>query len=239
MSGSPALEVRGLTGGYGAMQVLHGIDMTIPANRITALVGGNGAGKTTTMRMLAGLVSPQGGVIRYDRETITDWSAAQRVAAGIALVPEGRLVFPDMSVEENLRLGAITKKARPHTADGIERVYAQFPRLGERRSQMAGTLSGGEQQMLALGRGLMSRPKVLLLDEPSLGLAPMMVQVIFDAITALAEADMTILLAEQNVGLSLEIAERAFVLESGNIVMEGGGKELLNNPNIQKAYLGI
>ena len=186
--------------------------VSVPAGRITALVGGNGAGKTTAMRMLAGLLTPDSGTIRYKGEAVEGWSSAQRVAAGIVLVPEGRLVFPDMTVEENLRLGAINRQARPHTAEGLDKVYAQFPRLGERRRQAAGTLSGGEQQMLALGRGLMSLPKVLLLDEPSLGLAPLMVDLIFDAIGALAGAGMTILLSEQNVGLALELAERAFVL---------------------------
>ncbi|MXW90745.1 MAG: ABC transporter ATP-binding protein [Rhodospirillaceae bacterium] len=233
------LEVGGLAGGYGRLQVLHGVDLAVPAGRITALVGGNGAGKTTTMAMLAGLLAPSAGTIRYRGDAVEGWSAAQRVAAGLVLVPEGRLVFPDMTVEENLRLGAINRQARSHAAEELEGVYAQFPRLAERRRQAAGTLSGGEQQMLALGRGLMSRPRLLLLDEPSLGLAPVMVDLIFDAIGDLAGAGMTILLSEQNVGLSLELAERAYVLENGAVALSGSGRDLLGNAGVQRAYLGL
>ena len=239
MTGGALLEVEGLTGGYGPLRVLHGIDFAVPAGRITALVGGNGAGKTTTMAMLAGLLAPSAGAIRYKGDAVEGWSAAQRVAAGLVLVPEGRLVFPDMTVEENLRLGAINRQARAHTAEELERAYAQFPRLAERRRQAAGTLSGGEQQMLALGRGLMSRPQLLLLDEPSLGLAPVMVDLIFDAIGDLAGGGMTILLSEQNVGLSLELAERAYVLENGTIALAGSGRDLLGNAEVQRAYLGL
>ncbi len=239
MTGGALLEVGGLAGGYGPLRVLHGVDFTVPAGRITALVGGNGAGKTTTMAMLAGLIAPSAGTIRYRGDAVEGWSSAQRVAAGLVLVPEGRLVFPDMTVEENLRLGAIGRRARPHAAEGLETVYARFPRLAERRRQAAGTLSGGEQQMLALGRGLMSRPQSLLLDEPSLGLAPMMVDLIFDAIGDLAGAGMTILLSEQNVGLSLELAERAYVLENGAIALSGSGRDLLGNAEVQRAYLGL
>ena len=178
LSGAPAmndgalLDVRGLAGGYGPVKVLHGIDFSVPGGRITALVGGNGAGKTTAMAMLAGLLEPDSGTIRYGGSAVEGWGSARRVAAGIVLVPEGRLVFPDMTVEENLRLGAINRQARRHTADGMEQVYAQFPRLGERRRQSAGTLSGGEQQM-SRGPGLMSRPRILLLDEPSWARPPM------------------------------------------------------------------
>ncbi len=239
MSGGALLEVGGLAGGYGPLRVLHGVDFAVPAGRIAALVGGNGAGKTTTMAMLAGLLAPSAGTIRYKGEAVDSWSPAQRVAAGLVLVPEGRLVFPDMTVEENLRLGAIGRQARPHTAEGLETVYGRFPRLAERRRQAAGTLSGGEQQMLALGRGLMSRPHLLLLDEPSLGLAPVMVDLIFDAIGDLAGAGMTILLSEQNVGLSLELAERAYVLENGAIALSGSGRDLLGNAEVQRAYLGL
>ena len=239
MSGGALLEVGGLAGGYGRLQVLHGVDLAVPAGRITALVGGNGAGKTTTMAMLAGLLAPSAGTIRYRGDAVEGWSAAQRVAAGLVLVPEGRLVFPDMTVEENLRLGAINRQARSHAAEELEGVYAQFPRLAERRRQAAGTLSGGEQQMLALGRGLMSRPRLLLLDEPSLGLAPVMVDLIFDAIGDLAGAGMTILLSEQNVGLSLELAERAYVLENGAVALSGSGRDLLGNAGVQRAYLGL
>ena len=239
MSGGALLEVGGLAGGYGPLRVLHGVDFTVPAGRIAALVGGNGAGKTTTMAMLAGLIAPSAGTIHYRGEAIAGWSPARRVAAGLVLVPEGRLVFPGMTVEENLRLGAIGRQARPHSAEGLEAVYSRFPRLAERRRQAAGTLSGGEQQMLALGRGLMSRPQLLLLDEPSLGLAPVMVDLIFDAIGDLAGAGMTILLSEQNVGLSLELAERAYVLENGAIALSGSGRDLLGNAGVQRAYLGL
>ncbi len=239
MNDGALLEVRGLAGGYGPVRVLHGIDFAVPAGRIAALVGGNGAGKTTTMAMLAGLLDPDSGTIRYEGSAVEGWGSAQRVAAGIVLVPEGRLVFPDMTVEENLRLGAINRQVRRHTAQGMEQVYAQFPRLGERRRQSAGTLSGGEQQMLALGRGLMSRPRILLLDEPSLGLAPMMVDLIFEAIGELAAGGMTILLSEQNVGLSLELADRAYVMENGAIALSGSGRDLLGNAEVRRAYLGL
>ena len=239
MTGGALIEATGLAGGYGPAKVLHGIDLAVPAGGIAALVGGNGAGKTTAMRMLAGLLPPASGTVRYRGEAIEGWNTARRVAAGIVLVPEGRLVFPDMTVEENLRLGAIAPPARPHTAEGLAQVYERFPRLGERRRQAAGTLSGGEQQMLALGRGLMSRPRLLLLDEPSLGLAPAMVDLIFDAIGDLAGAGMTILLSEQNVGLSLELAERAYVLNGGVVALAGTGAELLEDAGVRRAYLGL
>jgi len=239
MTVASVLNVQALAGGYGPLQVLHGVGLDVQSSSITALVGGNGAGKTTTMRMIAGLLRPSLGSITYQGADITAWESARRVAAGIALVPEGRLVFPDLSVEQNLRLGALSRTARPHTAEGLERIYAQFPRLSERRRQAAGTLSGGEQQMLALGRGLMSRPKILLLDEPSLGLAPMMVDLIFETISDLAGTGMTILLSEQNIGRALEMAAQAYVIENGRITLEGHGRELAANPDIRKAYLGL
>ena len=239
MTGDALLDVAGLAGGHGPVRVLHGIDFAVPAGRIAALVGGNGAGKTTAMAMLAGLLAPAAGTIRYRGTPVEGWSAARRVAAGIVLVPEGRLVFPDLTVEENLRLGAINRQARPHMAEGLESVYARFPRLAERRRQAAGTLSGGEQQMLALGRGLMSRPQVLLLDEPSLGLAPMMADLIFEAIGHLAGGGMAILLSEQNVGISLELADRAYVLENGRIALAGTGSDLLGDAGVRRAYLGL
>ncbi|MCY4190023.1 MAG: ABC transporter ATP-binding protein [Rhodospirillaceae bacterium] len=239
MNSGPLLDVRLLGGGYGPMQVLHGVDLTVQPSSITALVGGNGAGKTTTMRMLAGLLLPKSGTVMYQGKDITTWDAAKRVATGIALVPEGRLVFPDLSVEQNLRLGAISPSARPHTANRLEQVYSQFPRLRERRRQIAGTLSGGEQQMLALGRGLMSRPKILLLDEPSLGLAPMMVDQIFETISGLTSNGMTILLSEQNIGRALKMASQAYVIENGRISLDGEGWELAAKPEVQRAYLGL
>jgi branched-chain amino acid transport system ATP-binding protein len=199
MSGDAILTAEALVGGYGAVEVLHGISLSVARNGITALVGGNGAGKTTTLRFLSGLLATTSGEIRFDGEAITGWDAARRVAAGIALVPEGRMIFPDLSVEENLRLGAFAARARRHTAETLDRMYTLFPRLAERRRQAGSTLSGGEQQMLALGRGLMSLPTVLLLDEPTLGLSPQMVDLIFESILELRAEGMTILLSEQNI----------------------------------------
>jgi branched-chain amino acid transport system ATP-binding protein len=239
MTGETMLSAEALVGGYGAVEVLHGVGLSVARNGITALVGGNGAGKTTTLRMLSGLIGATAGEIRFEGEAITSWDAARRVAAGIALVPEGRLIFPDMSVEENLRLGAFSARARRHTAESLERMYALFPRLAERRRQAGSTLSGGEQQMLALGRGLMSLPTVLLLDEPTLGLSPQMVDLIFGSVLGLRAEGMTILLSEQNVARTLEAADHAYVIENGRIAMEGGGKDLLGDDAVRKAYLGL
>jgi len=239
MTDTAVLQATGLSGGYGAVQVLSDVTIDVGHRAITALIGGNGAGKTTTMRLLAGLLPAASGEIRFEDNRITDSGPAARVAAGIALVPEGRLVFPDMTVDENLRLGAYTARARPHTEDGLERIYTMFPRLAERRRQAGSTLSGGEQQMLALGRGLMSRPKVLLLDEPSLGLAPQMVDLIFQAIVDLPANGVSVFLSEQNVGRTLQVATQAYVLENGRVALEGPAVDLLDMPEVKSAYLGL
>ena len=233
------LEVRGLVSGYGAVVAVHGVDLTIPAGAVTAVVGSNGAGKSTTLRAISGLLPIRAGTIRFDGDDVTALSTDQRVDRGIVMVPEGRLIFPRMSVEENLRIGAFAPRGRSHRAETLATVYSMFPRLKERRGQMGGTLSGGEQQMLALGRGLMARPKVLLLDEPTLGLAPMMAHQIFEAIETLIAEGVTILLSEQNVGMSLEVSETAFVLENGLVVLSGSGAELLDSDEIKRAYLGM
>jgi len=239
MTADIVLEARALTGGYGAVEVLRGLNLSVRGGAITALVGGNGAGKTTTMRVLSGLLGETTGDVLYQGRSIADWGSAKRVNAGIALVPEGRLIFPDMSVEENLKLGAYAPRARKQWAESLTEVYTLFPRLSERRRQAGSTLSGGEQQMLALGRGLMSRPSILLLDEPSLGLAPQMVDLIFRSIISLSAAGMTILLSEQNVGRALEISQHAYVLENGHLVLEGAGADLLASEEVRRAYLGI
>lgn len=235
----PLLEVQGLVSGYGAVVAVHGVDLTIPAGAVTAVVGSNGAGKSTTLRAISGLLPARAGSIRFEGDDVTALSTDQRVDRGIVMVPEGRLIFSSMSVEENLRIGAFAPRGRAHWADTLATIYALFPRLKERRGQMGGTLSGGEQQMLALGRGLMARPKVLLLDEPTLGLAPMMALQIFDAIDKLVADGVTILLSEQNVGMSLEVSQTAFVLENGLVALSGSGAELLNSDEIKRAYLGM
>jgi len=233
------LEVRGLVSGYGAVVAVHGVDLTIPAGAVTAVVGSNGAGKSTTLRAISGLLPARAGSIRFEGDDVTALPTDQRVDRGIVMVPEGRLIFPRMSVEENLRIGAFAPRGRSRRAETLATVYALFPRLEERRGQMGGTLSGGEQQMLALGRGLMARPKVLLLDEPTLGLAPMMAHQIFEAIDMLVAEGVTILLSEQNVGMSLEVSETAFVLENGLVALSGSGAELLDSDEIKRAYLGM
>lgn len=233
------LEVRGLVSGYGAVVAVHGVDLTIPAGAVTAVVGSNGAGKSTTLRAISGLLPARAGSIRFEGDDVTVLSTDQRVDRGIVMVPEGRLIFPRMSVEENLRIGAFAPRGRSHRAETLAMVYTMFPRLEERRGQMGGTLSGGEQQMLALGRGLMARPKVLLLDEPTLGLAPLMAQQIFEAIETLVAEGVTILLSEQNVGMSLEVSQTAFVLENGLVALSGSGAKLLDSDEIKRAYLGM
>jgi len=239
MTGAPLLEVTGLSAGYGAVTVLDGVDLAVAAGSVTALVGGNGAGKTTLMRAVAGVLPARAGSIRYEGREIAAEPAHRRVAAGIAMVPEGRLVFPTMTVEENLRLGAISPRAREGTAARLEHVYGQFPKLRERSRQLAATLSGGEQQMLAIGRGLMSRPALVLLDEPTLGLAPVMVKEVFAIIEAMRREGFTILLAEQNVRQTLEIADAAYVIENGRLVLSGTGAALAADPAVRRAYLGL
>jgi branched-chain amino acid transport system ATP-binding protein len=233
------LEVEGIVAGYGDIVAAHGVSFAAAAGEITALVGANGAGKTTTMRTLAGVLPLRSGALRFAERDIGTLRAHARVEAGIVLVPEGRLIFPHMSVAENLRIGAINPRARPDAAGTAEEIYALFPRLAERRNQLGGTLSGGEQQMLALGRGLMARPKLLLLDEPTLGLAPIVVRLIFETIARLRETGLTIVLAEQDVGQTLAIADRAYVIENGRIAFDGRGTALLGDPRVKASYLGL
>jgi len=233
------LEADGIVAGYGDIVAAHSVSFAAAAGEITALVGANGAGKTTTMRALAGVLPLRNGALRFDGREIGTLRAHARVEAGIVLVPEGRLIFPHMSVAENLRIGAINPRARAGAAATAEEIYALFPRLAERRSQLGGTLSGGEQQMLALGRGLMARPKLLLLDEPTLGLAPIVVRLIFETIARLRETGLSIVLAEQDVGQTLAIADRAYVIENGRIAFDGKGSALLGDPRVKSAYLGL
>jgi len=232
------LRIEGLHTYYGHIHALKGLDMEIHAGEIVSLVGSNGAGKSTTLGSIAGLVpSAQGKIFFKDRD-ITNIAPHQMVRMGISLSPEGREVFPVLTVEENLRLGAYAQKDKALIKESFERVYDLFPRLSERKTQQAGTLSGGEQQMLAIGRALMNRPKLLLLDEPSLGLAPNLVQMIFELIVRINKQGVTILLIEQNANMALSISDRAYVLETGTIAIEGDAKELAKNPRVKEAYLG-
>ncbi len=233
------LAVRDLDAGYGSLQALWGVTLEVRAGEIAAVIGANGAGKTTLLKRIAGLLPHRGGEVRLDGELISSLPAHQVVSRGIALVPEGRKIFPYMAVRENLEMGAYLPRARGALTANLAEVTRLFPRLGERAGQLAGTLSGGEQQMLVIGRALMSRPRVLLLDEPSLGLAPLLVKEIFRIVQGINRQGTTILLVEQNVRHALEIAERAYVLETGRLVLSGGGRELLGNPHVRKAYLGL
>ena len=232
------LQIEGLNTYYGYIHALKGIDMTVTEGEIVSLIGSNGAGKTTTLGSIAGLVPSSSGKIVFEGKDITNNPPHQLVHLGISLSPEGREVFPALTVEENLRLGAYTKKNKAEIAESFARVYDLFPRLKERIVQQAGTLSGGEQQMLAIGRALMSQPKLLLLDEPSLGLAPNLVQMIFTLITDINKQGTTILLIEQNANMALSVSHRAYVLETGNITLAGDAKELANDPRVKEAYLG-
>ena len=232
------LEVRGLKGSYGGINAVKGIDLEIREGELVALIGANGAGKSTTLRALAGLERPTGGSVHYQGHSITHHPAHELVRRGMALTPEGRGIFGRLSVEENLYMGAYCRDDTKGIAADLKRVYALFSRLQERRNQAAGTLSGGEQQMLAIGRALMSRPKLLLLDEPSMGLAPLMVQKIFETIRAISAEGVTILLVEQNARLALETSHRGYVMESGLISLHDEAKALLHNEKVRHAYLG-
>ena len=235
---TPLLEVRDLQVSYGGIHALKGIDIHVAQGELVALIGSNGAGKTTTLKTLAGLLTPADGQIHYDGKSLKNIVAHQRAAMGIALVPEGRGVFARMTVAENLLMGAYSRNAKNEIATDLARMYELFPRLGERKDQLAGTLSGGEQQMVAMARALMSRPRLLMLDEPSMGLAPLMVQKIFETIRDVAALGMSILLVEQNAKLALEVAQRGYVLESGTITLSGAAGELLGSDAVQRAYLG-
>ena len=231
------LEINGLSSHYGRIQALAGIDLTVAEGELVALVGANGAGKSTLLRAISG-IQPSIGKIIFNGENIAATSPERRVSLGIVQVPEGRQVFGPLSVEDNLRLGAYTR-TRAESDAGLERVFAMFPALKERRRQAAGVLSGGQQQMLAIGRGLMGNPRLLLLDEPSMGLAPRLVEEIFATVRALKAARTTIFLVDQNARAALAVANRGYVLETGRIVVAGTGSELLTNAQVQTAYLGL
>ncbi len=232
------LKITDLNVHYGFIHALKGIDMEVNEGEIVTLIGSNGAGKSTTLGAISGLVKASKGKIEFEGENITNLPAYKVVSKKISLSPEGREVFPALSVEENLRLGAFTRSDKAEINQSFERVYDLFPRLKERIKQPAGTLSGGEQQMLAIGRALMSRPKLLLLDEPSMGLAPNLVLMIFDLIESINKQGTTILLIEQNANMALSVAHRAYVLETGKISLSGDAKELMNDPRVKSAYLG-
>jgi branched-chain amino acid transport system ATP-binding protein len=233
------LELDNVRVTYGRIEALHGISIGVDQGEVVALIGANGAGKTTTMRAISGIRPLAGGAIRFEGEDISRLRADLRVVRGLCQAPEGRGIFPGMTVLENLDMGAYTRRDRNAVALDLDRVYGLFPRMSERRKQVAGTLSGGEQQMLAIGRALMSAPKVLLLDEPSMGLAPMLIQQIFSIIEEISQQGTTILVVEQNAQQALTRADRAYVMETGHIVKEGSGRELLNDPAVKEAYLGV
>ena len=233
------LKVHEIDVFYGLVPALHRVCLDVDAGETVCLLGPNGAGKTTTVKSITGLLRPRAGTVSLNGADITGRPPHETVALGISLAPEGRLLFPDMSVEENLELGASPGRARSQQRDSKDRVYALFPRLQARRGQAAGTLSGGEQQMVTIGRALMARPQLLILDEPSLGLSPLMVQELFRVLRTLNEGGMSILLVEQNVVQALKICHRAYVLESGKIVMQGTSAELRSSDTIRKSYLGI
>ena len=232
------LKIQDLRVSYGGIHALRGIDLEVPDGKIVTLIGANGAGKSTTLRTITGLVKAEGGSIQWNGEELLGKSIDKIVSAGIAMSPEGRRVFADLTVLENLRIGAYLRRDKDGIAKDLKRVYELFPRLAERSWQPAGTLSGGEQQMLAVGRALMSRPKLMMLDEPSLGLAPLVVQDIFSIIREINRQGMTVLLIEQNANMALKIADLAYVLETGRITMSGTGAELLADEKVKEAYLG-
>jgi branched-chain amino acid transport system ATP-binding protein len=233
----PILSVEALSVRYGRVQALFDVSLEIPASSIVSVVGPNGAGKSTMLNALIGLL-PSSGTLRYDGHPVEQWDVEERVAGGMCLVPEKRELFSSMSVEENLKLGGFLKRHDGSVAHDLEQVYATFPRLRERRLQMAATLSGGERQMLAIGRALMSRPKLLMLDEPSLGLAPLIVEEIFRIITSLKDTGVSILLIEQNARAALRISDYGYVIENGRKVLEGSGRQLASDPNVVASFLG-
>jgi len=233
------LTIHGLETYHGDLRALHDVSLTVRRGEIVSVIGGNGAGKTTTLMTVSGLLHPRRGRVEFEGRRIEGWKPAAIVELGLGHVPEGRQLFPSMTVEENLLLGACSRRAKPTRAETLERVYVLFPRLRERRTQPAGTLSGGEQQMVAIGRGLMGRPALLMLDEPSLGLSPAMVTTMFDTIREINRAGTTILLVEQNVFRALQLSHRGYILENGRIAGEGASQDLLNDPQVRTAYLGL
>ena len=236
---APLLELREIHAGYGAVRAVQGVSLSLRAGETVTVVGANGAGKSTTLKAISGLVRLRGGSIRFDGRDVAGRPAFEIAELGIAHVPEGRRVFPEMTVRENLNLGGYAPRAKGERAQTLEQVFALFPRLKERAAQQAGTLSGGEQQMLAIGRGLMLRPKLIMLDEPSLGLAPIMVEAAYEGIAKIHQAGVAILLVEQNLQLALSFADRGYVLENGRVVLEGAARELLEDPKIKASYLGM
>lgn len=233
------LEVNNLHAYYGNIHALKGISLKVEKGEIVSLIGGNGAGKTTTLRSISGLIPPKPGAIILSGEDLSSYKAHELVSQGVAMVPEGRGVFAKLTVLENLEMGAFHRTDKEGIAADLDRVYKLFPRLAERKKQLAGTMSGGEQQMLAMGRAMMSRPTLLLLDEPSMGLAPVLVEAIFDTITEINKTGTTVLLVEQNAHMALQVAHRGYVLQTGAIVLSESAQELQRNPMVQKAYLGI
>ena len=233
------LEIENLEVAYGSIRALHGISLKVPEKSIVTLIGANGAGKSTTLRAISGLVKARGGAVRYAGENITNLPAHSIVARGLCHVPEGRMVFANLTVEENLRMGAYLRNDKAGIAEDIDYAFTVFPRLKERISQLSGTLSGGEQQMLAIARALMSKPRCLMLDEPSLGIAPMLVRAIFQQIVAInKERGITILLVEQNANLALQVSHYGYVLETGSVLLEDSSASLRENPQVREAYLG-
>ena len=234
----PILSVRGLAVAYGGIRAVKGIDLDVHEGELVTLIGANGAGKTTTLKAITGMLAPTAGSIEYQGRSIVGQPPFRLVEQGLAMVPEGRGVFARMSILENLHMGAFTRRDHAGIRDDIDRQFASFPRLRERATQLAGTLSGGEQQMLAMARALMSRPKVLLLDEPSMGLSPLMVEKVFEVVREVAAQGVTLLLVEQNAKLALEAADRGYVMESGLVIMSGPADEMLDDPRVRAAYLG-
>ena len=232
------LKIQNLRVRYGVIEALHDVSLEVNAGEVVTLIGSNGAGKTTTLGAISGLLPLAGGSIEFQNRDLSSIAPHLRVAMGLVQVPEGRRIFSTMSVSENLDLGAYTRADKAGIKADLDEVFALFPRLAQRKNQLAGTMSGGEQQMLAVGRALMSRPKLLLLDEPSLGLAPLLVKEIFGVVKRIRERGVTVLLVEQNAHMALEIADRAYVLETGNLIMEGEAKQLARDPRVKAAYLG-
>ena len=238
-SGPEMLSISGVVSSYGQIEVLHEIDLTIRAGEIVSLVGANGAGKSTLLMAISGLQPLDRGEMTFEGRNLRKMSPDKRVSSGIVQVPEGRQVFKDLSVHDNLRLGAYTRKQGPEVQSDLQKVYGRFPILEQKRHNLAGELSGGQQQMLAIGRALMARPRLLLLDEPSMGLAPLIVEEIFGIIRELKEEGITVFLVEQNASQALALADRGYVLETGRVVLEGSGQELLSNEKVREAYLGM
>ncbi|CAB5659663.1 ABC transporter ATP-binding protein [Comamonas aquatica] len=237
-SSTPLLDVRGIDVAYGGIRAVRQLNLHVHPGELVALIGANGAGKSTTLRAICGLVPLAAGSIHYQGQSLTSQPVHSMVRQGLVMVPEGRGIFPQLTIEENLYMGAYTRTDKDGVAQDLEGVFTRFPRLAERRKQTAGTLSGGEQQMLAMGRAILSQPKLLLLDEPTMGLAPIMVDKIFEVIADISQRGVTILLIEQNARLALEVSQRGYVLESGELTLQGPAHDLLHDPKVRAAYLG-